>query len=126
MRSWLRPPPAQRILEATPEQVAAVGGSLGGTWGRDPIDGDTGYRLAGRGGREVPDPTLVKSRAYSVAAYRSNPMATAVIDTHVAFAVGDSGVTWQATNDDVADVVREFWEDPANRLGHIQELFLRS
>jgi hypothetical protein len=35
-------------------------------------------------------------------------------------------VTWQATNPQVAEVVREFWDDPANRLGEIQELSLRS
>jgi len=53
-------------------------------------------------------------------------MATAIVDTYVAFCVGDSGVKWQATNPKVAEVVREYWEDPANRVGHIQEISLRS
>lgn len=123
MRSWIRPP--RRIVEATSDQVIATGSMLG-TFGRDPVDGDTGYRTAGRGGREVPYWTREKARAYSVTAYRSNPMATAVIDTYTAFCVGDSGVTWQATNPEVAEVVREFWDDPANRLGQIQEMSLRS
>lgn len=128
MKSWLRP--ARRIqesrsTEALIDQVIPTGAMLG-TWGRDPIDGDIGYRSASKGHREVPHWTREKARDYSVAAYRSNPMATAVIDTIVAFAVGDSGVTWQATNPEVADVVREFWTDPANRLGQIQEMALRS
>lgn len=123
MRSWLRP--ARRTVEATADQVVATGSMLG-AYGRDPIDGDTGYRAAGRGTREVPYWTREKARTYSVAAYRSNPMATAIIDTYTAFCVGDSGVTWQATNPQVADVVREFWDDPANQLGAIQELSLRS
>jgi hypothetical protein len=118
--------PARRLVEATVDQVVATGSSLG-AYGVDPIDGDTGFRLAGsKGRREVPEWTREKARTYSVTAYRSNPMATSVIDTYVSFCVGDSGVTWQATNPQVADVVREFWDDPANRLGHIQELFLRS
>jgi hypothetical protein len=128
MRSWLRP--ARRVTEsraqeALADQVISTGATLG-TYARDPIDGDFGYRLASKGHREVPHWTREKARDYSVAAYRSNPMATAVIDTIVAFAVGDSGVTWQATNPEVAEVVREFWTDPANRLGQIQEMALRS
>lgn len=118
--------PARRVVEATAEQVIATGSALG-AYGVDPVDGDVGYRLAGsKGRREVPYWTREKARTYSVTAYRSNPMATAVVDTYVSFCVGDSGVTWQATNPQVADVVREFWDDPANRLGQIQELLLRS
>jgi hypothetical protein len=124
MKSWIRPP--RRVLEATPAQIAASGAALGSYGGRDPIDGDTGYRAIGRGSREIPPWTLEKARTNSVAAYRINPMGTAVIDTIVAFAVGDSGVKWQATNPEVGDVVREFWDDPANCLGHRQELMLRS
>jgi hypothetical protein len=128
MKSWLRP--ARRVTEARTaealiDQVIPTGAMLG-TWGRDPIDGDIGYRSASKGHREVPQWTREKARDYSVAAYRSNPMATAVIDTYVAFCVGDSGVKWQATNPKVAEVVRQFWDDPANRVGHIQEISLRS
>lgn len=114
------------MLEATPEQVVATGATLGGSSYRDPIDGDIGYKRVGRGGRDVPYWTFEKARENSVAAYRMNPMATAVIDTHVAFAVGDKGVSWQATNTEVAEIVREFWDDPANLLGQRQELLLRS
>lgn len=118
--------PARRLVEATTDQVVATGSSLG-TYGVDPIDGDTGYKLAGTSGRrEVPAWTREKARTYSVTAYRSNPMATAVIDTYTSFCVGDSGVSWQATNPAVAEIVREFWDDPANQLGSIQELLLRS
>lgn len=117
--------PARRIVEATVDQVVATGGGyLAGA--RDPIDGDVGYRRAGTGSREVPYWTRERARTYSVTAYRSNPMATAIIDTYTAFCVGDSGVKWQATNADVAEVVREFWDDPMVRLGEIQEISLRS
>jgi len=114
-----------RTVEAIADQVVATGGGLG-SYGRDPIDGDTGYRRVGTGNREVPYWTREKARDYSVTAYRSNPMATAIVDTYTAFCVGDSGVKWQATNPDVGEVVREFWDDPANRLGEIQEISLRS
>ncbi len=125
MRSWLRPAP-RRTVEALADQAVSTGAMMG-SWGRDPIDGDTGYRLAGaRGHRDVPEETRAKARDYSVAAYRSNPMATAVIDTIVAFAVGDSGVTWQSPNAEVAEVMREFWDDPRNRMGQTQEIALRS
>lgn len=123
MRPWLIP--ARRTVEALADQVVATGGGLG-SYGRDPIDGDVGYRRAGTGNREVPFWTRERARDYSVTAYRANPMATAIIDTYTSFCVGDSGVKWQATNDDVAKVVREFWDDPANKLGSIQEISLRS
>ena len=114
-----------RTAEAIIDQVVATGGGLG-AYGRDPIDGDIGYKRAGRGNREVPYWTRERARDYSVTAYRSNPMATAIIDTYTAFCVGDSGVSWQATNPQVGEVVREFWDDPANRVGEIQEIELRS
>lgn len=117
--------PPRRIVEATADQVVPTGGGYA-YGGRDPIDGDIGYRRAGSGSREVPQWTRERARTYSVTAYRANPMATAIIDTYTAFCVGDSGVSWQATNPDVAEIVREFWDDPANRLGDIQELSLRS
>lgn len=127
MKSWFRrPAPARRVVEATPAQIVATGASLGSGGYRDPIDGDVGYKLMGRGGREVPYWTLEKARESSVAAYRMNPMATAIIDTYTSFAVGDVGVKWQATNPKVAEVVREFWEHPDVRLGQIQDVMLRS
>ena len=117
--------PARRIIEATADQVVATGGGyLAG--GRDPIDGDVGYRRAGSSSREVPYWTRERARTYSVTAYRANPMATSIIDTYTAFCVGDSGVKWQASNPAVAEVVREFWDDPMVRLGEIQDLMLRS
>jgi len=123
MRGWFAPP--RRTTESLADQVVATGAMVG-NYGRDPIDGDAGFRRAGEVGREAPHWTRERARDYSVAAYRSNPMATAVIDTYTAFCVGDSGVTWQASNPDVANVVREFWDDPRNDLGSIQELGLRS
>jgi hypothetical protein len=116
--------PVRRVLEATPAQVAAAG-AWGGTYGRDPIDGDTGYRAAGRQNRDVPYWTRERAVAYSITAYRMNPMARAIIDTYTSFCVGDSGVTWQCTNPDVAKVVDEWWTDPRNCTSE-QDLQLRS
>lgn len=114
-----------RAVEATPAQIVATGAGYG--YGAvDPIDGDTGYRRAGGGSRAVPEWTLERARTHAVAAYRSNPMAAAIVDTIVAFAVGDSGVSPTVTNDKVREVVDEFWNDPRNRCGAIQEVGLRS
>jgi hypothetical protein len=120
MRSIFAP---RRAREATPEQLIATG-ALGGR-GYDPVDGESGWTRMGVGMREVPHWTQEKARDSSVAAYRSNPMARAIIDTYTAFCVGDKGVTFQATNPDVHQVVETFWNDPRNRVADLQELWLR-
>ena len=121
MGSWLFP---SRVREASPAQVMATGAAGSGGWGVDPVDGDRGYVPIGSR-REVPFWTLEKSRTYSVAAYRSNPMARAILDTYTAFAVGDSGLSLQVNNPQVRQVAEEFWTDPRNALGSRQELMLR-
>ncbi|HEX8006701.1 MAG TPA: hypothetical protein VF482_09780 [Trebonia sp.] len=126
MRQWFsasRPAPV-RAVEATPEQLVATGALVGG-YGRDPVDGDTGYKPAGLKGRTVPYWTAEKARTASVAGYRSNPMARAIIDTYTGFCVGDKGVSLQVTNPEVRVVAEEFWTDPRNRLGSLQDLMLR-
>ncbi len=120
VRSWFWP---SRATEATPQQLVATG-ALPTTGATDPVDGDRGWRPAGTVGREVPYWTQEKARAYSVAAYRSNPMARAIVDTYTSFCVGDSGVSLQASNPDVRRVAEAFWTDPRNCLGQ-QELWLR-
>ncbi len=123
VRSWLVP--ARRATEATPAQVAATGAS-GGAYGGDPIDpGESGWKQLGQTRREVPYWTQERARTFSVAAYRSNPMARAIIDTYVSFCVGDSGVSYTVTNPDVQVVVDEFWQDPRNKLAALQPLLLR-
>jgi hypothetical protein len=122
VKPWLVP--ARRSTEATLDQVIATG-AAGGAWGGDPIDPENGWRRAGTAGRETPPWTQEKSRIYSIAAYRSNPMARAIIDTYTSFCVGDSGVTYQVTNPQVREVVDEFWTDPRNNLASIQDLMLR-
>jgi ADP-ribosyltransferase exoenzyme len=117
-------PRRRRALEATPEQIAASGAATG-AWGVDPVDGDAGWSPLGAFNREVPGFTLEKARANSVAAYRLNPLARAIIDTYVSFCVGDVGVSYICTNPDVSEIVKEFWEDPANDLDGIQEMLLR-
>jgi len=116
----------RRVVEATPQQVVASGGGIG-LYGVDPIDGDTGYRRAGGNfRREVPPWTREKARDYAVTSYRMNPMCTAVLDTFTSFCVGDSGVSPTVTDKKVREVVDEFWNDPKNRLGAIQDILLRS
>lgn len=119
--NWLAP---KRATEATTQQLVATG-AYGG-YGSDPIDGDFGYQAIGsRVGRPMPWWTLEKLRAYSVAAYRSNPMARAIFDTYTAFCVGDSGLSLQCTNPDVAEIAQAFWKDPKNKLSK-QDAALRS
>ncbi|OLE21670.1 MAG: hypothetical protein AUG49_21425 [Catenulispora sp. 13_1_20CM_3_70_7] len=130
MRSWFAPgrraveaAAPVRAVEATPDQLIASGAVIG-SWARDPIDGDVGWKLAGSVGREVPYWTQEKSRAYSIAAYRINPMAKAIIDTYTSFCVGDSGLSVQVSNPKVKQIVDEFWSDPRNCLD-MQDLLLR-
>ncbi len=127
MRPWFVPArraaPAQRAMEATPDQLIAAGAVVG-SWGRDPVDDDAGWRLAGTAGREVPWWSQEKARAFSIAAYRINPMARAIVDTYTSFCVGDSGVSLLCSNPRVKEVAEQFWTDPRNCL-HQQELFLR-
>lgn len=116
----------RRVLESTPGQVVMSGGGLG-IYGNDPIDNDLGFtRAGGNYRRDIPPWTRERSRDYAVTSYRTNPMATAVIDTYTAFCVGDSGVSPQCADPDVKQVVDEFWNDHRNRLGDIQEMLLRS
>ncbi len=123
MRSWFATP--RRVVEATPEQIVATGAAAT-SYGTDPIDGDRGWRRSGPGRREVPEWTREQARAASIAGYRSNPMATAIIDTYTSFVAGDSGVSFQCTNPEVRAVVDEFWNDPRNLIGENQEIELRS
>ncbi|MFJ8818201.1 hypothetical protein [Amycolatopsis thermoflava] len=123
MKPWLIPV-RRRAVEATNAQIIATG-AAGGTYG-DPVDDDRGWKPAGSGRREVPPWTQEKSRIFSIAAYRSNPMAKAIVDTYTSFCVGDNGVSYQVTNPQVRKIVDEFWTDPRNQVGASQELGLRS
>lgn len=122
MRNWFALP--VRATEATPEQLVATGALVGG-YGRDPVDGDTGYKPAGLAGRTVPYWTAEKGRTYSVAAYRSNPMARAIVDTYTSFCCGDKGLSLQVTNPVVRAIAEEFWTDSRNQLDQRQDLMLR-
>ena len=114
---WFR-----RRKEATDQQLAATG-AAGGYY--DPVDRDLGYRSVGAGPREIPSRTLERARQYSIAGYRANPMARAIIDTYTSFCVGDSGLTLNCTSPDVRVVAEQFWNDSENYLGD-QDLMLRS
>lgn len=128
-RSWWLPArtiESGRAVETNAKTVALTG--AGG--GYDTIDTDLnsyGFRAHGSSGRrEVPQQTVAKARAYSVAGYRANPMARAIVDTYTSFAVGDSGVIVQCSDPTVRAWVDQFWRDPANQLDQIQEILFRS
>lgn len=121
MRSLFFP---TRAREANEEITVATGAS--GVGGVDPVDGDRGYVRLGTSAREVPYWTLTKARTASVAAYRSNPLARAIVDTYVSFVVGDSGVSYEVDSDEVRPIVDAWWNDPRNRIGAIQERLFRS
>ena len=118
-RNWL----FGRAKEATSQELIASGAS--GSFGVDPIDGDRGFVQLGQSGLEQPRWTTDKQRAYSIAAYRANPMARAIIDTYTSFCVGDSGVAPECDDPQVRVVVDEFWSDPRNKIGHHQPLLFR-
>lgn len=101
-----------RTTEATAAQVAATGA---GRWGGDSTDDSSGYRrLGGAGPREVPEWTLERARTFSVAGYRANPMARAIIDTYTSFCVGDSGLTVNSPVPAVQERLDKFRGDPRN------------
>jgi len=114
---------ATRSTEATIDQLIATGAA--GTYGIDPIDGDAGFVRVGQTGRQIPIWTREKARAFSVSAYRSNPMARAICDTYTAFVVGDSGLTIHALDPEVQLVIDAFWHDPRVDMHHRQEMFFR-
>lgn len=113
---WFR----RRTSEATAQQLAATGAA--GYY--DPVDGDL-FRSVGASPRELPARTLEKARQSSIAGYRANPMARAIIDTYTSFCVGDSGLTLQCTNPDVRVVAEAFWNDSENYMSD-QDIMLRS
>lgn len=122
VRNWLF---GSRHAEATPQQLIATG-AVAGAYDADPVDGDRGYvRAGGVGSREQPWWTTEKARAFSVAAYRANPMARAIVDTYTSFVVGDSGVKIQCTDPDVRAVVEAWWKDPRNSMQKLQPLLCR-
>jgi hypothetical protein len=116
--------PFRRKTEALADSVAASGA---GGFGWDGIDADLeGYRAVGAGRREIPRFTAEKARTLSVHAYRTNPMARAILDTYTSFCVGDSGVSLSCTSPEVEPIARAFWTDPRNKCEDTQEVMLRS
>lgn len=112
------------LTEATVEQRVATGAS---GWGWDPVDQDLNYRRVGGGGpREVPWRTRERAITDSIAGYRANPMARAIIDTYVGFCVGDSGLSLSCSSDEVRPVAESFWNDPRNAMMSGRELMVRT
>lgn len=109
------------VREASLEAIIATG--AGGGLDDDGIG--HGYRsLTGGAGRPVPSWTRERAVRASVAGYRSNPMVKSIVDTYVAFAVGDSGVTVHSPIPEVNEVAHGFWTDPRNGID--QEAMFRA
>ena len=104
---------------------ALIATGAAGLYGTDPIDGDRGYMPIGQSAKDMPIWSTEKARAYSLAAYRSNPMARAIIDTYTSFICGDSGIAPQCDDPMVAAVVDAWWHDPRNKLPELQPLLCR-
>lgn len=116
---WFR-----RKTEGLADSVAASGA---GGFGWDGSDPDlAGYRSVGAGRREIPRFTVEKARTLSVHAYRTNPMARAILDTYTSFCVGDAGVSLSCTSAEVEPIAQAFWNDPRNACEDNQEILLRS
>ncbi len=116
-----------REAEATAQQIATSGAG-GYALAADDVDANhlSHYRRAGAAGRrDVPYWTRDRLVTHSIAAYRTNPMARAIIDTYTTFCVGDSGVRPESDVDEVQRALDKFWGDPMNHL-HEQDLLLRS
>jgi hypothetical protein len=110
------------VREASLEQIIATGA---GGHGLDDVDGAHGYRsVSGPVGRPVPAWTRERAVRASVAGYRANPMVKSIIDTYVAFGVGDSGVTVHSPIPEVNEVAHGFWHDPRNAID--QEAMFRA
>lgn len=118
--SWFIP---RRATEGLADSIAASG--AGGAYA-DGIDDDRGFTRVGESRREVPAWTLEKARIYSVHAYRTNPMARAIIDTYTSFCIGDKGLALNVNHPDVDPIARAFWNDPRNDCDGQQEVLLRS
>lgn len=111
------------VREASLEQLIKSGAT--GWAGDDDADTGVGFRsIAGPGGRPVPEWTREQAIRHSVAAYRTNPMARSIIETQIAFIVGDSGVTVHSSVPEVNEIATGFWTDPRNAID--QERMLRS
>lgn len=111
------------VREATLEQLVKSGAT--GWSGGDGVDDEAGFRsISGPSGRPVPAWTREQAVRHSVAAYRTNPMARSIIETQIAFIVGDSGVTVHSSVPEVNEIASGFWTDPRNAID--QERMLRS
>lgn len=126
-------PPSERATEATPQQRWASGASWSGAGWYDPIDAANGqaaaygWRQVGRRGPfDMPEQARAQANVDSIAAYKTNPMARAIVDTYVAFAVGDVGISVQCSSDLVKPIIDAFWDDRRNRFHTGMELMFRS
>lgn len=81
-------------------------------------------RLTGAPTRELP--MMDQGRAIEVAywLWKTNPLANWMIEVVTAF-VAAKGLPVTCTNDDVKQVLTDFWEDPVNRLDIHWENFVR-
>lgn len=97
---------AGKIAEATSSAGVTI----------DPDD-DVFRRLTG-GKRDLSDIETARAQAIALFLWRRNPMAHRLTELIADFVVGD-GITFEATDPDVQEVLDEFWKDPKMNL-HIR------
>jgi hypothetical protein len=89
------------------EAIIPTGGNI------DPDD-DAYRRLTG-GTRSLSEIEMSRAQAISLYLWRRNPMAKRMTEMLADFVVGD-GITWEADEPDVQEVLDEFWHDPKMNL----------
>lgn len=88
---------------------------------------EVGWRkLTGNPSRELPVTTQERMFEIGYWLWKTNPLGKFIIDIVTAFVVSD-GMPFTAENDDVKNLLTEFWEDAANQLDlyyekHVTEL----
>lgn len=93
----------QRISEAT------------GPSGTNVDPDDDAYRRLTGGTRSLSDMEMARAQSIALYLWRRNPMAKRLTEMLADFVVGD-GITWEAEDPDVSDVLDEFWHDPKMNL----------
>ena len=79
-------------------------------------DEDEGWRrITGDSTRQLNEVTQDRMIEISYWLWKYNPLANWIIEITTAFVVGD-GLTIEAKNDDVQEVIDKFWDDPVNAM----------
>lgn len=94
---------ASRIAESTTQQILRA----------ERMD-EFGFRTEGGQSQDIANPVNHQTMmAESVSMWQRNPLANSIIELQVDFAMGD-GITFEAEDEQVGEILEEYWEDPTN------------